>query len=414
MRVLVLIQGPLGARLSGPEIRGWEIARAFARRHSVTAVADVAGPELREGIRIVPRSRRRVLREVRRHDVVVGPVLPPYALLALARQHCVRVADLYDPVDLEAGTAIGFGARLAVGCQRAGRRLHLRWSDVVVSANAAQTARIQTDLTGLRRIGPGPALATVPMGVQAPPSATSARPLRDHFSAIGPDDPVVLWWGSIWRWLDAPTAIDAIAEVAEVRPDVRLVFTAGRPANTATDKVNATEEARAHARARNLLDRNVFFLDRWIPFDDRAAYLRDADIGLTLHRATAEAPLAARARYMDYVWSGLPAVLAEGDETADRFADGGAARLVPPGDPTATANAIVAMLADPGEVQRARHACDAVAAEFRWETVMAEMVERVEAAAPLPFDAVQMCALALEAGGYYLCRAIERIATMRT
>jgi hypothetical protein len=414
MRVLVLIQGPLGDRLSGPEIRGWETARAFAQRHSVTALADVVVPEVREGIRIVPRSRRGILREIRRHDVVIGPVLPPYALLALARRRRVRVADLYDPVDLEVGTADGLGARLAVACQRAGRRLHLRWSDVVVSANAAQTARTQADLAGLRRMGPGPALATVPMGVPAPPAPTSATPLRDRFPAIGADDPVVLWWGSIWRWLDAPTAIDAIAEVAAARPDVRLVFTAGRPSNSATDKVNATEEARAHARNRNVLDQNVFFFDDWIPFDDRAAYLRDADLGLTLHRDTAEAPLAARARYMDYVWSGLPAVLAEGDETADRFADGGAASLVPAGDPSATARAIVTMLADPGELQRSRQACEAVAAEFRWEHVMADLVERVESLPPRAFRAAGTMGIAVEAGCYYLRRAIERMATAGT
>ena len=103
MRVLVLIQGPLGDRLTGPEIRGWEVARAFAARHEVTAAASVASPHVREGITVVPRTRRRILSEVMRHDVVIGPVIPPYALMTLSGRRCLRVADLYDPVELELG-----------------------------------------------------------------------------------------------------------------------------------------------------------------------------------------------------------------------------------------------------------------------------------------------------------------------
>jgi len=54
LRVLVLIQGRLGERIVGPEIRGWEMVRAFAQRHEVTAAADVSKPRVREGVPIVP------------------------------------------------------------------------------------------------------------------------------------------------------------------------------------------------------------------------------------------------------------------------------------------------------------------------------------------------------------------------
>ena len=127
-----------------------------------------------------------------------------------------------------------------------------------------------------------------------------------------------------------------------------------------------TEEVRELARRRGLLDRNVFFLDEWVPFDERDRYLADADVGITLHADTPEASIAARARYMDYVWASLPTVLAAGDEIADRLAAAGAAVLVPPHDPAATAAALEQLLADPDRLASARAACRVVADEFRW------------------------------------------------
>ena len=72
-----------------------------------------------------------------------------------------------------------------------------------------------------------------------------------------------------------------------------------------------------------LLGERVFFLDDWVPQEERHHYLLEADVGLTLARGTAETVVAARGRYMDYVWAGLPCVLGAGDVLADRFADAG-------------------------------------------------------------------------------------------
>src|SRR5690606_8494827 len=102
------------------------------------------------------------------------------------------------------------------------------------------------------------------------------------------------------------TAIRAVAQVARDRPDVKLVITAGRAPAGQDERFAATEEARALARELGVLDRHVLFVDDWIPYDTRHEVLADADIGLTLPRDAAEARLAARARYLDYLWAGLP------------------------------------------------------------------------------------------------------------
>ena len=410
-RVLVLIQGPLGDKLMGPEIRGWEMVKALSARHDVTAAASVPAPYERDGVPVVPRTRRSILAELRRHDVVIGPVIPPYALLA--GRGCLRVADLYDPVELELATIGGWRARRHAAQQRASRALQLRWADVVLCANERQLEGIRRDLRELTRPGGDPALMTIPMGLPAPPSAPSGHPLRDRFPAIGRDDPLVLWWGSVWRWLDAATAVEAIGVLARRRPDVRMVITAGRPANSATDPLNVAEDVRALARERGLLDRHVFFLDDWVPFDERHHYLADADVGITLHAATPEATLAARARYMDYAWASLPSVLAEGDDVADRFAEAGAATLVAPRDPAATAAALEAMLDDPGRLAAARAGCRAVASEYQWSALLRPLVERVAQESPGSHSAARSLRIASEAARYYAGRALDRGLSVR-
>ena len=104
-RVLVLVQGKLGENLIGPEIRGWEMVRALSAQHEVTAAADVERTTIREGVTVVPRTRVGILAALRDHDAVIGPVIPPYAFAG--RAHCLRVSDLYDPVELELGTLEG-------------------------------------------------------------------------------------------------------------------------------------------------------------------------------------------------------------------------------------------------------------------------------------------------------------------
>jgi glycosyltransferase involved in cell wall biosynthesis len=404
-RVLVLVQGKLGENLIGPEIRGWEMVRALSAEHEVTAAADVERTTIREGVTVVPRTRGGTLAALRDHDVVIGPVIPPYAFASGA--HCLRVSDLYDPVELELGTLEGRGPRREVGSQRALRRLQLRWSDLVLCANERQREGIEGELDRVGR-GTRPDVLTVPMGLPAAPAPAVGNPLRDHFGAIGRDDPLVLWWGSVWRWLDAGTVVEAVGRLASHRPDIRFVITAGRPSNSATDSLNVTEEVREQARRSGLLDRNVFFLDEWIPFAERDRFLADADVGITLHADTPEASIAARSRYMDCVWAALPTVLAAGDETADRLAAAGAAVLVPPRDPAATAAVLEQLLGDPDRLASARAACRVVADEFRWPAMMAPLSERIGELDPPHSGAATGLRRGAEASRYYGRRAVDR------
>jgi len=408
VRVLVVVQGGGGAKVTGPEIRGWALAHAFAEHHEVTVALHDPPSAERDGMRLVEFSRGTLIREARRHDAVIAPTIPPYLFAALRGSSTIAVSDQYDPVELELSVFTEQpGIRRYLRAQKDAREAQLRFADVVAVAGESQRGLLEGELevlqlTGARR----PAVVTVPFGLPDAPPASSAHPLRDAFEQIGADDPIVLWWGKCWKWFDAESAVRAMGRVVQRIPNARLVISAGKAPKAKFDLSDRTEIARDAARELGLLDTNVLFLDEWTPYDRRHEYLADADVGLTLHADTPEAPFAARARYMDYLWSGLPCVLAHGDEIADRFGRSGFARLVAPGDVEAAADAVIALLEDPRERASARAAGLELAESYRWPALVAPLADAIAERArsgARPSSA----RLARSVGTYYLRRASD-------
>jgi glycosyltransferase involved in cell wall biosynthesis len=375
--VLVLLHAPLTENMSGPEIRGWEVAKALHRRGIAVTVAAPGAEGVREGIPTVPRTRVRLLRDVLRHRAVLAPNVPPFLYLWQAAFGGEAIADLYDPVDLEHADEPqdpGVAAWLRALALNVG--LQLRFADLVLCASEPQRERLRT----LAPDDPDRApIAVVPFGLDDPPEATGVTPIRDAFARVGSADPVVLWWGSIWRWFDAPTAIRAFAELSRRGSAAKLVLAAGRSPRAETDKLSDLDHARALADELGLMGTSVFFLDEWIPYERRHTYLQEADLGLTLHRAAAESPFAARARYMDYLWCHLPCLLNAGDPTAEEFAEHGFGRLAPDGDPAATADVLERWLAAPDAVAEARRRGAQLAERYRWSAVVDPLVEHLQA-----------------------------------
>lgn len=405
-RVLILVPGALGARLSGPEIRAVRLGQALAAEHRVTLMAPSAERGEYEGLAVVPFSRRRLLSEARRHDVLMASTVPPFALALKRSLRIIAISDQYDPVELELGT-LGKGAKRARATARAARRLQLRSADLVLCAGRRQGELLEAEIETFGDAAGRPPLHNVPFGIDGDLPPGEGHPLRDHFDQIEAGDKVVLWWGSLWRWLDAETAIRAVASLADSRPDVKLVFTAGRPPNDDAERHSVLADAKGLAAELGVLDRSVLFLEEWVPFAQRGDYLRDADLGLTLHRDTEEASLAARARYMDYLSAGLPCVLGRGDETAERFEEAGFATLVEAGSPDATTAAILALLEEPVGATAAE-AGHRLVDEFRWQRVAVPLLVALRQVEPPARVSTRSRQLG-RTTSYYARRLVDRV-----
>lgn len=404
LRVLVVVEGGLAERRAGPEIRGWEMARVLAARHDVTVAARVDRARRLDGVRVVPSRRRSLARAALSSDVVVAPWIPPFLYALLLARPARAVADLYDPADVELRVARAAGAE-----EEAVRRLtgfQVRFADALICAGEPQRARIEGLLSAIPARSGRPRVEVVPLGLHPPPPPARGRPLRERFG-FAAGDVVVLWWGTPWAWLDVETAILAVERIAPVRPDVKLVISAAAAPDPEAAPLAATGRARALAAERSLAGRSVFFLDEWVPYEQRHEYLRDADIGLTLHPEGAEALLAARARYMDYLWAGLPCVLSRGDVLAERFAAGGLATLVEPGDAGAVAEAIAALAGDEARRSEAGRAAALLARSHGWEDAVAPLGALLEDAgfhAGRPRRRRDAAGVVAAAAGYYARR----------
>ena len=356
----------------------------------------------------MPFERRAVVAAARKMDVVVAARVPPYLYAALASRPGLLVADLYNPAEVEqADDDGGIAGRFKLASIRAHDTLQLGFADVVLCAVEAQRRQYAARIGRLAaRRGRQPLLRVVPFGIDNdPPPPSTRHPIRDRFESIAPDDVVVLWWGNVWRWFDAETAIRAFVEVARENPKAKLVFTGGRPPRSEASQMDHTDAARELAGSLGVLGKTVYFVDDWVPHAERQDYLQEADVGLTLHRDTPEKEVAARGRYMDYLWAQLPCVLGRGDELADRFAASGFAATVPAGDIGRAVTALRRLIDDPRARASASAAAEPLLEVFRWSSAVSPLLEaldQLDRDAPLRATARPQLLAALSA--YYACR----------
>ncbi|WP_210491580.1 glycosyltransferase [Patulibacter sp. SYSU D01012] len=388
-RVLVVSQDRLDGQVAGTSIRALELARVLSRTADVVLAGVGTPPDEVDRIPCVgydpqhPDGLRAVLGRV---DVAVAlPGWPP--LMRLLRASGVRIVfDLYVPQPLE--IIGGFaGLRPRVGhalTEFATDRIveALRTGDLLLCATEGQRDLYLGMLLAERlidgdRYRHDPTLRSVidvvPFGLPAGDAArTGAAGPRDVFPGIGPDDEVVLWNGGVWPWLDPVTAVRAVAELATTRPTVRLVFMG---AATQVPAQRTAELARRAAAELEVLDRHVVFHDGWVPYDERADWLLQADAALYAHHDHLETRFAFRTRLLDCFWSRLPVVCTTGDDLATHVEEQGAGAVFAPGDVAGCAAALARVL-DAGRDAYAGP-LGRLADRYRWDAVAEPLVDYV-------------------------------------
>ena len=358
-QVLFVCPDAVGARMAGLGIRYVELARALQPQADVVVATGSRASTAVAGVRTasyVPHAPHALRPLIGAADAVVAP--PQWPLVARWLRACdARVIhDLYTPEALEAAQL--FAARpapvrrLMVSANL--DRLHdaLHGAHHLVCASEKQRDLWLGALLAQRRIAPAradadpglrDAIDVVPFGTPPDPPRRSDGPgIRGALPQIGPQDEIVLWNGGIWRWLDAPTAVRAVALLAQRRSSVRLVFMGGAASHAAAQR--ATQEAQDVARELGVLGTTVLFHREWVPYDERVDWLLDADCALSAHADTLEARYAFRTRLLDCFWAGLPIVATQGDELATRVASDDLGEVVAAGDVAGTAAAIERVL----------------------------------------------------------------------
>jgi glycosyltransferase involved in cell wall biosynthesis len=334
-RVLFICADPVGEEMAGLGIRCWELARTLSAQASVTIAHGGSEQRELEGIHLVPFRAHAplALRSlIAQADTVVAHPQWPLIDRWLKHSQARVVIDLYCPETLETlELAAGrFGPARRQLTATTLDRLHaaLRTGHNFICASESQRDLWIGAMLALRLIGPElydrdaslrETIDLVPFGTprEAPTQLPGVGP-RETIAGVDADSELVLWNGGIWRWLDAPSAIRAVAEAAGQRPQLRLVFMGGAAEHPAA--AQSTREARALAQQLGLLGTVVHFHDGWVPYAERGTWLTQADCAISTHAEHLETRFAYRTRLLDCFWAGLPVVCTSGDDLAAQIA----------------------------------------------------------------------------------------------
>jgi glycosyltransferase involved in cell wall biosynthesis len=386
-RVLFISAEPVGATMAGPPIRVMELARAVAAECEVTVAAPAPSDRGDAPIELLEASLSdfdTLLEAARRHDVVVAQRLPPQLLRYVARLPIRFVADLYNPQMIEVLEAAGDGGGSSP--RRAWRSMlgQCAVADLVICASEKQRdlwlgGMGLAGLIDVERYRLDPTFRSfvdvVPFGLPDQPPQARGRVLKGVWPGIGADDPVLLWAGGVWRWLDAITPIRAVERLRAQGHRAHLVFLGvGRPAVDPATIPSSADQAIAFAAERGLEGECVHFNRGWVPYDERAAYLLESDLGVCAHFDHLEARFSFRTRVLDHFWAGLPSVVSEGDAIGELVERRGLGRAVAAGDDEAFAAACASLIGDRDNYAATAARVRELAPSLRWSKVAEPLV----------------------------------------
>lgn len=387
-RILVVTGEPLLERMAGPAIRAWEIAKALAPEHEVRLVSTAGAKRTSPDFSVEYAAGTGLREPTAWADVVIFQGFLLETAPWIKTSSTVVVADIYDPMhleQLEQAKDLGPDGRLnALAVTTHALNEQLRRADYLMCASDKQRDFWLGQLAGQGRISPAVydedasldnLLGVVPFGIEDTAPVQKRHAIKGGVEGIGPDDKVILWGGGVYNWFDPLTLIRAVDRLKDRHPDVRLYFLGMKHPNPGVPAMTMALQTQELAHALGLTGSHVFFNEGWVPYEERADYLLDADVGVSTHLHHVETEFSFRTRILDYLWAGLPIVATDGDTFGGLVAQHGLGRAVPAQDLDALEAALEGMLYDDEAAAAARAAVRDFAGQYVWSRVLAPLVE---------------------------------------
>jgi|GEM_PF-245330 len=394
--ILIVSDDLVAAKMAGPGVRNWELARALVRAGQRVTLASPGAQfvppthDFGDRLTLIGYERdgdngplRAVASSV---DLIFAHGFTLHFLPFLREVGKPLAVDVYNPFtleDLPRKVAGGLDAVVVDDFLEYQRVLNaqLRAGDFFLCASEKQRDYWLGMLTANQRVNPHNYAAdetlrllidVLPFGISSTPPQAVGHALKGVHPGIAADDKVIVWAGGIWDWFDPVTLVQAMPLVLRDEPRARLFFMGTRHPNAVVPPSRKVAEATASSRALGLLDSAIFFND-WVAYDQRAAYLLDADLGTSIHLDHLETRFSFRTRLLDYIWAGLPMVISGGDSISEFVAAEGLGQVLPVNaNAGQVAAAILAVLRTPRTEFAGRFA--AVQPTVTWDRVAAPLL----------------------------------------
>ncbi|HET9060271.1 MAG TPA: glycosyltransferase, partial [Acidimicrobiales bacterium] len=407
-RVTVFTTDPIGPAMPGPAIRAWNLAYVLAQYVEVVLASTVGVAGSHPNAELRHAYGPDFSRSISEADVIYAPSALVYMSSEL--RDCAKpvAVDIYDPYHLEnlersgiSGAGTDDAGADAAGADAAGTggpggpgieehdavvtrlagviNVALRRGDFFTCASERQRDFWLGSLSAMGRLNPynyaqDPLfyrlVSLVPFGLPSRPPQRKGRGFRGTLPGVAHDDKVVLWGGGVYDWLDPLAVVRAVDRLKEREPRLRLVFLGMQHPNRDIPRMGVAGEVERLSSHLGLTGSHVFFNAAWVPYEERADYLLDADVAVSTHLDHIETRYSFRSRVLDYLWASLPMVLTSGDVLAAEVASAGLGMAVAAGDDAALEDAIWRMLAKPP----AKSLFAPVASRYTWDAVAQPLV----------------------------------------
>ena len=383
-QILLITLEPIANQMAGPAIRTCELGKQLAKHFAVTIFspyqANHISPTIYNPCQLeLGISQKSLLQLAKQQDILIiqANVLKQYPQLANLNKFLV--VDLYDPFLFNIHIQYAnYPPAIASASFRLMHKLlekHMLAADFTICASERQRDYWLGRFCALGKINPAlhnfdPSLRklidVVPFGLPENPPQIKGDGPRSIFAKIQKEDPLLLWAGGIWDWLDPLTVIKAIAILKNKFPNIRLVFMGRKSPNPQVEDMRMSKSAEDLARELNILDENVFFCSDWISYEQRASFLLEANIGVSAHFDLPETRFSFRTRLLDYFWAQLPVLTTTGDELADLVTTSKAGFALNYQDINGWVDTITQLLIDQELQKRCRLGTKELAQRFTW------------------------------------------------
>lgn len=388
--VLVVTGDTLGESMAGPAIRAMEISKALSRISKVKLASTVPTSLHVEDFEIIDASNSNFKHLSTWADVIVfqGAILSTHPWIAKTNK--IIVADVYDPMHLElleqqknAASGIRYIETidlLSVMNEQVTR------ADFLICASEKQRDFWLGQMAAMGRLNPftydrdnslRDLIEVVPFGLPNEPPIMISHGIKGNIEGISRDDKVILWGGGIYNWFDPLTLIKAIHSISKNHPNIKLVFMGTQHPNPHVPEMKMSFRARELAEELGLTGKHVFFNEGWVPYNRRADFLLDADLGVSTHLDHLETAYSFRTRILDYLWAGLPIVATRGDTFEQIIEANNLGRVVQPENVEELSSAIVELLYSSSSLNDVKLRVSDFSKKLTWEEVLKPLVDFV-------------------------------------
>lgn len=381
-KVLVITASPLMQNLAGPALRAMAISRVLSKRFDVTLISTSKCELPNELFELKYCDEKSLKSQVNSSDAVIFQGFTLSEFPWISDSDALLVSDLYAPFQIEhledlsqydsANNANESAQSIsAINTQ-------LRKADFFICASETQRIFWLGHLIAVGRISPelykqDPTLKTlidvVPFGIDQDFVTVTSGKVRNGSTGIKQDDFVLFWGGGIYNWFDPVTLVKAVANLSPKFPQLKLLFLAGSHPDKTIPASSREREARQIATSLGVINSSVIFHEEWVPFEERADYLSEIDMGVVTHFDSLETTLSFRTRLLDCIWSATPMLSTSGDAISNLIKNHSLGLVVEPLNQSAIENAIISVLLDRSLLIEFSKNISEIQPSFYWDKV---------------------------------------------